>query len=378
MTAAETRQLTLWEQTLLRPDGLAPADPRGRLSPADGRMDVSFLHKGFCIAGLPLRRPKNTMEPWNRRDGRFSLTVEPARFILPNGRQIEVGVPFGPKARLLSMWLATEARDPRRSSGNRWMEMGRITEWLHAVGLPVTGGERGSIGPTKDQLIRLAFPIFTMFLNGDEGGHVFKRESLIESGAFRDDDLEVWASGSHSAMRWPEALMLSQNAYDRFTRHSIPVPTARLRQVAHNAMAIDILVYLCYRLPLISVAGSELLTWRDLMAQFGSSEFASRFKQAFSESIKRTLEAYPEANVEMTHEGLVLRHSDPAELRRAFIAVPGGKLAGRRRQAKVPGDGPSGAASRASATRSLRLVSEADVAPRPKEIDLLSSGGGPT
>ncbi|NGM37299.1 MULTISPECIES: replication protein RepA [Methylobacterium] len=295
-------------------------------------MDVSFLHKGFCIAGLPLRRPKNTMEPWSRRDGRFSLTVEPARFVLPNGCQIEVGVPFGPKARLLSMWLATEARDPRRSAGDRWMEMGRITEWLQAVGLPVTGGERGSIGPTKDQLVRLSFPIFTMILNGDEGGHVFKRESLIEGGAFKDDDLEVWASGGHSAMRWPEALMLSQNAYDRFTRHSIPVPTARLKQVAHNAMAIDILVYLCYRLPLLSHGESELLTWRDLMAQFGSSEFASRFKQAFSESIKRTLDAYPEANVAMTGEGLVLRHSEPAELRRAFVAMA--KSAARRTSTK--------------------------------------------
>ena len=125
--------------------------------------------------------------------------------------------------------------------------------------------------------------------------------------------------------------MLSQNAHERFTRHSIPIPTARLRQVAHNAMAIDILVYLCYRLPLISRAESELLTWRDLMAQFGSSEFASRFKQAFSESIKRTLDAYPEANVAMTAEGLVLRHSDPAELRRAFATVTGGKATAPKR-----------------------------------------------
>lgn len=362
MNAAETRQLSLWEQTLLRPDAPASGTRRGVAAPLDGRMDVSFLHKGFCIAGLPLRRPKNTMEPWNRRDGRFSLTVEPARFVLPNGRQIEVGVPFGPKARLLSMWLATEARDPRRSSGDRWMEMGRITEWLQAVGLPVTGGERGSIGPTKDQLVRLSFPIFTMFLNGDDGGHVFKRESLIEGGAFKDDDLELWASRGHSAMRWPEALMLSQNAYDRFTRHSIPVPTARLRQVAHNAMAIDILVYLCYRLPLITHGESELLTWRDLMAQFGSSEFASRFKQAFSESIKRTLDAYPEANVEMTGEGLVLRHSDPAELRRAFIAVPGGKA----RQGKTS----------QRTRKSLRLVEKAGEPERASDL-LTSTRGTP-
>lgn len=329
---SESRQLSLWERTLLEPDAVQVLSPEKRGNgPLDGRMDISFLHKGFCVAGLPLRKPKDTLAPWSRQDGRFSLTVEPARFTLPDGRSIEVGVPFGPKARLLAMWLATEARDHRRSANDRWMEMGRITEWLQAVGLPVTGGERGSIGPTKDQLVRLTFPIFTMILKGDDDGHVFKRETLIEGGAFDANDLELWAAGRHSAMRWPRGLMLSQNAHERFTRHSIPIPTARLRQVAHNAMAIDILVYLCYRLPLISPAESELLTWRDLMAQFGSSEFASRFKQAFSESIKRTLDAYPEANVAMTAEGLVLRHSDPAELRRAFATVTGGKATAPKR-----------------------------------------------
>lgn len=327
----ESRQLTLWERALIEPEPTDPSLPAIRAAGSlDGRMDVTFLHKGFCIAGLPLRKPKDTLAPWSRQDGRFSLTVEPARFVLPDGRPLEVGVPFGPKARLLTMWLATEARDHRRSADDRWMEMGRITEWLQAVGLPVSGGERGSIGPTKDQLVRLTFPIFTMVLKGDDEGHVFKRETLIESGAFGADDLQLWAAGRHSAMKWPRGLMLSRNAHERFTRHSIPIPTSRLRQVAHNAMAIDILVYLCYRLPMISHDDSELLTWRDLMAQFGSSEFASRFKQAFSESIKRTLDAYPEANVTMTPEGLVMRRSDPAELRRAFITVPGGKGSPRR------------------------------------------------
>ena len=352
---SERRQLSLWDRALLPPEPNEPSTPEARASGSlDGRMDVTFLHKGFCIAGLPLRKPKDTLAPWSRQDGRFSLTVEPARFTLPDGRPLEVGVPFGPKARLLTMWLATEARDHRRSADDRWMEMGRITEWLQAVGLPVSGGERGSIGPTKDQLVRLTFPVFTMILKGDGEGHVFKRETLIESGAFNADDLELWAAGKHSAMKWPRGLMLSRNAHERFTRHSIPIPTSRLRQVAHNAMAIDILVYLCYRLPMISHDDSELLTWRDLMAQFGSSEFASRFKQAFSESIKRTLDAYPEANVTMTSEGLVMRRSDPAELRRAFITVPSSKSASPRRLRS-----PAGARRPAKPALTARLIEEA-------------------
>lgn len=316
----EGQQLTLWEQYLLQ-----------EASSKEGHMDVSFLHKGFCIAGLPLRRPKDSGAVWSRHDGRFSLTVEPARLVLPDASNIQIGVPYGPKARLLAMWLATEARDHRKQAGDRWIEMGRITEWLRAVGLPVTGGERGSIGPTKEQLLRLAFSNFTMIMKGDDAAF-FKRETLIEAGAFRESDLEVWAQGRPSDMRWPEGLMLSHNAYERFTHHSIPIPTMRLRQVANNAMAIDILAYLCYRLPMIGPTSTELMRWQDLTAQFGSGEkFSSHFKRAVSESIRKTLEAYPEANVEMTSEGLLLRHSDPADLRRAFVAIPGGKLSRSRK-----------------------------------------------
>ncbi|WP_286965377.1 replication protein RepA [Methylobacterium sp.] len=312
MTDHEERKIERWERTLTQspPQGGDPGE----------RLQVSFLHKGFCIAGLPLRRPRDANQPWSRQDGRFALTVGPSRFTLPDGRTIDVGIPFGPKARLLTMWLTTEARDPGRGVGDRWIELGRITDWLQAVGLPVTGGERGSIGATKDQLLRLAFSNFTMILRGEDATTLFKREVLIEAGAFGTEDLEMWSSGSLGSMNWPHGLKLSANAFERFRRHSVAIPTARLRQVAHNALSIDLLVYLCFRLPLIDKGESDLIRWQDLNAQFGTSEFTSKFRQSSSESLKHALEAYPEARVEVTAEGLILRPSDPLELRRAFYA----------------------------------------------------------
>ena len=136
-------------------------------------------------------------------------------------------------------------------------------------------------------------------------------------------------------MAWPRVIALTHNTYDRFLNDAIPIPTVRLREVANNAMAIDILVYLSYRLPTLSRDDTAILTWRDLMAQFGTGsagEFASKFKDTFRQSIRRAIEAYPEARVEITSEGLVMRYSDPVDLRRAFVALPGdgAKLARRR------------------------------------------------
>jgi hypothetical protein len=330
-------QLLLWE-------GGHPLGPGGPLvlggfdTPLDGQLDVSFLLNGFCIAGLPLRRPRDNTLVWKRQDERFALTVQSPEIALPGGASFIAGLPFGPKARLLAMWLATEAKDPGRRSDDRWIEIGKITDWLRAVGISPEWGPRGSVVATKDQFLRLAFAHFSMVFRREDGFQPFKHETLIEAGVFRDNDLEKASAGSIHELRWPSGFLLSQTAFDRFRNQSIPIPTTRLRQVAHNAMAIDILTLLCYRLPLIEANSTEIITWRQLTAQFGNrGEPVYQFKDTFTDSIKLALRAYPEARVELVDAGLQLRHSDPAALRRAFFVLPGARsLPSRKRGARLP------------------------------------------
>jgi Plasmid encoded RepA protein len=317
--ASTGHQLSLWARELV-------AASRGDCLRDEGQVDVSFLHRGFCIMGMPLRQPKDSLRPFSRHDGRFALTIEPASVTHPDGGLINIGVPFGPKARLIAMWMATEVQNPRRDTTDRILELNGITDWLEALGIPARGGATGSIAATKDQFMRLAFSTFTMVLRGPNSEELFKRESLIESGIFGGDDLALYRAGHVSQMAWPRVIALTHNTYDRFLNDAIPIPTVRLREVANNAMAIDILVYLSYRLPTLSRDDTAILTWRDLMAQFGTGsagEFASKFKDTFRQSIRRAIEAYPEARIEITSEGLVMRYSDPVDLRRAFVALPG-------------------------------------------------------
>jgi Plasmid encoded RepA protein len=312
-------QLSLWARDLV-------AASREDCPAGDSQIDVSFLHRGFCIMGMPLRQPKDSQRPFSRHDGRFALTIEPASVTLPEGAMVNIGVPFGPKARLIAMWMATEVQNPRRRTADRILELNGITDWLEALGIPARGGATGSIAATKDQFMRLAFSTFTMVLRGPNSEELFKRESLVESGIFGGDDLALYRAGLVSQMNWPHVISLTHNTYDRFLNDAIPIPTVRLREVANNAMAIDILVYLSYRLPTLGRHDTAILTWRDLMAQFGSGsagEFASKFKDTFLQSIRRAIEAYPEAQLEITSEGLVMRYSDPVDLRRAFVALPG-------------------------------------------------------
>ena len=59
------------------------SDQTGR--PLDGQLDVSFLLNGFCIAGLPLRRPRDNTLVWKRQDGEVALTVRSLNWV--TGRQ---------------------------------------------------------------------------------------------------------------------------------------------------------------------------------------------------------------------------------------------------------------------------------------------------
>src|ERR1700722_13009990 len=58
--------------------------------------DLSFLHSGLCQTCLPHSRPAENHALWYRKSGRFSLTVQPGSI---DG--CYVGVPYGPKARLI-------------------------------------------------------------------------------------------------------------------------------------------------------------------------------------------------------------------------------------------------------------------------------------
>ncbi len=287
----------------------------------DGR-DISFLHKGFCHCGLPLRKQENGTV-WSKSDGHFSFMVTGSPYTLSNGQVIEIGLPYGSKARLLSVFLASEIKNPNRRPDDRTIHFGRVSQWLRDVGVTPSSGAKGTIQATKEQLIRLAFATFTMTMKGENKTQWFHRESLIEGGCMADGDMESFAQGDYTKLSWPDHVTLTHNAHQRMMTQAIPIATQRLQAIASNASAIDFFVWLSYRLPRIPLGDEILVPWSALCFQFGDAPYASKFKQVYLESIKTALAAYPEANVDITAEGLVLRYSEPSVPRRPMVAVPG-------------------------------------------------------
>src|SRR5690349_13889558 len=146
---------------------------------------VNYLHSGFCQAALPHREPKNSTEPWVRRNGAYQLVIRPG--ILPlRDRVLTVGVPYGTKARLIMIYFQTEAVRSR----SQVVDLGpTMASWLKKMGLSTSGGPRGSYAPVREQAMRIARSEFTMrFERGAQEARLADQRIV--------DGMDLWSDNS--------------------------------------------------------------------------------------------------------------------------------------------------------------------------------------
>ena len=75
---------------------------------SDEENSIGFLYSGWCQAALPHRRLPNE-EGWQIESERMALVVEPGMRPTASGKPEPVGVPYGSRARLIMIYLQSEA-----------------------------------------------------------------------------------------------------------------------------------------------------------------------------------------------------------------------------------------------------------------------------
>jgi hypothetical protein len=103
---------------------------------------------------------------------------------------------------------------------------------------------------------------------------------------------------------------LDEGFYASLIEHPMPVREAAIRQIGGRSMAIDVYVWLAYRLHRLS--RPTPISWGALHAQFGAGfTHGWHFKAKFKEPLALALAAYPEAHVTAEDDGLMLYPSAP-------------------------------------------------------------------
>ena len=218
--------------------------------------------------------------------------IEPGAIEL-NGEVIKVGVPYGSRARLILLYLQTEAIRTR----SREIELGRsLRVWLGKLGVSI-GGK--SMKEVREQALRLSRCRMTFQIaQGKHTGLV--NQNICDTAMFSHDE-----QGSLL-----ETVKLSESFFEQLQRHPVPLQESAIRAISNHSQALDIYCWLAYRLH--SLEQDCLITWKALYAQFGSGYSSLKnFKARFADSLRIALAVYPDARVDTGSIGVTLRYSKP-------------------------------------------------------------------
>lgn len=257
---------------------------------------VGFLYSGWCQAALPHRRLPDA-EGWQIQSERVTLVVEPGMRPTATGKPAPVGVPYGSRARLILIYLQSEAIRTK----SREIELGgSLRAWLHRLGIP-QGGK--SIAAVREQAERLSLCRLTFRVqSGNSMGLV--NQSIVDTALFLDNQDDRQPS------LFLEKAKLSEGFYAQLQKHPVPLEESAIRAVSNNSQALDIYAWLAYRLHSLSAPRS--ITWRALRPQFGASfGRLDNFRARFNENLRLALAVYPAARVDIDEKGLILHPSRP-------------------------------------------------------------------
>jgi len=268
---------------------------------------LGFMARALVIATMPYKDPK--VDVFKRVNGDFKLRIVAG---------YDGGIPYGIYPRLLMSWVATEA--VRKQSPV--IELGdSLSVFLRDV-LDIrstSGGPRGSANRVTEQMKRLFGAMITAQYDGERAGRSgFKLKNIMIA---QEAELEpgfeegLWTpQQEHEAGKWKSQVILTENFFKECITSPVPIDLRAYRALRGSPLAMDVYTWLTYRMS-YTARRSKPIRWESLMMQFGSSyetdQAARDFKKAFLRALETVKVVYPQANLEINDNGLVLLPSRP-------------------------------------------------------------------
>ena len=263
------------------------------LAADEQRIGVSYT--GFCLTALPHKRLPDD-QPWEKKGHKVTLLVEPGR--LKHGGKLKLfGVPYGARARMILLYLQTQAVRVR----SREVELGRsMRDWMERMGLSI-GGE--TVSALREQAARISACSLKFFWeNADSDG--FERGAIVRSG------LRFHAEDSAQGLLWEDRVVLDEAFFAALRNHPVPLLEAAIRQLRDRSMSLDIYVWLAWRCH--QLGKPTPISWLAIHAQFGAGfKVVRQFKPRFTEALGAALAAYPDARVDLDDKGITLHPARP-------------------------------------------------------------------
>jgi hypothetical protein len=275
----------------------------------------SFLHSALCAMSLPVRRPADEHAPIIRRDGQYTLVINPKPVVdLSGGQQAlrSLGVPYGSLPRLVLIHIMTEAVRTK----SRHIRLGEtFTDWMRRMGFrTISYGPRGSATLIKEQLDRLLACEWMIRWDHatDQGDHEFGIKEIKLTNEYFGVDRR-----NRSFLR---EIKMTEPFFEHLRQHAVPLNETAIRQIRDSATALDLYTWLAYRLPRLNGRRPTTLSWQQLAVHFGNDgRNIRKFRQTVRDAWERQVSAvYPEARAEF--DTTVIRlHASPPPLQQKLV-----------------------------------------------------------
>lgn len=270
---------------------------------SDESTGIGFLYSGWCQAALPHRKPPDDLT-WKIESERVTLLVQPGQRPTPNG-VTHIGVPFGSRARLIMIYLQSEALRTK----SRDVELGRnMTEWLSKMGIS-KGGK--SMTMVREQAMRISTCRLSFHVTA-AGARGLVNQNIVDTAIFLEDKQDHLQPSL-----FVEHARLSEGFFDQLQKHPVPLEDSAIRAINNNSMALDLYAWLAYRLH--ALKSPTPVSWTALKAQFGVGfDRVANFRDTFRLNLGLALAVYPLAEVEIEERGLML-HPSPPPVRQRLV-----------------------------------------------------------
>src|SRR6476661_2070256 len=255
------------------------------------RMGISYT--GFCLTALPHKKLADD-QPWEKKGHRVTLLVEPGR-LKTGGRTKLYGVPYGARARMILLYLQTQAV----RTGSREVALGRsMRDWMERMGLAVGGETARSL---REQAARISACTLKFFWEDDKH-EAWARGAIVTSG------LRFKVPENSQGTLWEDRVVLDEVFWKALRDHPVPLLEAAIRQLRDRSMSLDIYIWLAWRCH--QLTKPTPISWPAIHAQFGGGfKQLKHFKPSFIEALDAAVAAYPDARIGIREGGIILHPS---------------------------------------------------------------------
>ena len=238
---------------------------------------VSYYTPILIQCTLPHSDPKT--RDWVKTNGDVSLIISSG----VDENLVPYGIPYGSFPRLVLAYIITRVIQ----TGERRIELeGHFSSFLREVGY--TGNLRGNIRPAKsvrDQLLRLLRASVTFQAKGD--GHLAVLDVKVAP------KFELWwdFKNPEQDSLWGSYIQISEEFRQAILQAPVPLRADILKALKKSPLALDIYMWVSYRLFTMRVTRQESvsLSYGRLQEQFGTGiaeenyrQFRKEFKLAFA------------------------------------------------------------------------------------------------